>query len=540
MKRYQISNKVKACLAGMAAVAVLSLDSCSKFTELDPLASLSESTAFTTPENIDLAANGVYQAAAIGFYEGGAGRGYPFGAASTQQGEMRGEDMINLQQFFAITYESAPTVVSANNKNHWEQLYALINQANVLIDGVRGAAEEGIIESSVATVYEAEGRFLRALSHHELLIHFCRPYADGNGSHPGVPYRTIGITLIPHVEEGLALGRGTVAEAYQNVLADLDFAEANLPATNATNRIARATSGAAIALKTRVKLHMADYPGVIAEATKLGADATSGSFLSPVGAYRLEALPETPFRNQSNNAESIFSIANSDVSHGGVNGALANMMGPSALGGRDLIATSPNLYNASFWVDGDLRRENLQYRQSGGDYQLVFNTKYDDYGVFGDWNPILRYAEVLLNAAEAYAREGNDDQALRLLNAVRDRSVPASESFGTTPPSDLILAILNERRIEFTGEGRRWPDIHRLVLDADYGLGEIPAKILSVQLVDTDAPMFGLDFYDLATRPTVTPQHPAVPYDDFKFIWPIPQSETNANPTLREQQNPGY
>ncbi|HRN47243.1 MAG TPA: RagB/SusD family nutrient uptake outer membrane protein, partial [Niabella sp.] len=66
--------------------------------------------------------------------------------------------------------------------------------------------------------------------------------------------------------------------------------------------------------------------------------------------------------------------------------------------------------------------------------------------------------------------------AFQLLNAVRNRSVPAADKY-TTEPSDLVLAILNERRIEFCAEGRRWPDIHRLVLDPVYKTNGIPAKI---------------------------------------------------------------
>lgn len=535
MKKYNLKRLASIALLGTAVATTSLVSSCSKFTELDPLTSLSESTAFTTADNIELAANGVYQAAAIGTYNGGAGRGYPFGAANSQQGEMRGEDMVNLQQFFAITYDATYTTASANNVNHWEQLYALINQANVLIEGVQKAGADGIIESGVATQYEAEGRFLRALAHHELLIHFSKPYADGKGSNPGVPYRTVAATSGSAVEEGLALGRGTVADAYTKILEDLDFAEQNLPTIHPRNKIARASAGAAIAVKTRVKLHMQDYPGVIAEATKLGANATSGDFVSPIGAYKLEATPEGPFVNQSGNTESIFSIGHSSISNPGVNGAITAMYGPSAESARDLIATSPNLYNADFWVDGDLRRENLHFRQEEGDYRLVFNAKYTDYGVNGDWNPIIRYAEVLLNAAEAYARDGNGPQALRLLNAVRDRSVPAGESFGTTAPADLVLAILNERRIEFTAEGRRWADIHRLVMDPQYSTGGIPGKVLSTQIVPT-----GLANYDLATRPTITPGRDAIPYSDFRFLWPIPVSELSSNPTLAQQQNPGY
>jgi hypothetical protein len=32
----------------------------------------------------------------------------------------------------------------------------------------------------------------------------------------------------------------------------------------------------------------------------------------------------------------------------------------------------------------------------------------------------------------------------------------------------------------------------------------------------------------------------AIPYSDFRFLWPIPQDEINANPTLAKEQNPGW
>ena len=48
------------------------------------------------------------------------------------------------------------------------------------------------------------------------------------------------------------------------------------------------------------------------------------------------------------------------------------------------------------------------------------------------------------------------------------------------------------------------------------------------------------DLYTLGTPYDGPYGVPAVPYADFKFIWPIPQIEVNANPTLAEQQNPGW
>jgi hypothetical protein len=519
----------KASLLG----ALLVVSSCKQFTELNPLASLAENTAFNSTNSVELVVNGVYQSAAIGNYAGGAGRGYPFGAASIEQAEMRGEDMVNLQAFYDITYRALYSTTTANNVNHWEQLYALINQANIMINGVRQAGTSGVLTATAAAQYEGEGRFLRALAHHELLLHFSRPYADNRGANPGVPYRENPINSVPSVQEGLAQGRGTVAETYAKILADLDFAETNLPVTRSTpaTSISRATSGAAIALKTRIKLHMQDWAGVITEGAKLGTSGTSGTFTSPIGSYKLETSPDAPFTNYSSNVESIFSIANSLNSNPGVNGALPSAFGPTSLGSRDLIATSPNLYNASFWVAGDTRRTLLQVTQTTGSYPFYFNYKYRQYTTRADWAPILRYAEVLLNVSEAQARQGNSAQALALLNAVRNRSVPAASRF-TAAPDDLIQAILNERRIEFTGEGRRWPDIHRLSLDTKYSTGGIPAKLDVSQIRRTS--------YDLTARPILTGIVAAIPYSDPRFLWPIPTSETALNPTLAQQQNPGY
>lgn len=530
-------KKINHKIIGASLLALcLSFNSCKDFTELEPLAELSETVAFNTPDNIELAVNGMYWQAAVGRYDPGtglgAGRGYPFGGAAIEQGEMRGEDMVNVQAFYQITYQNNYTPTSANNVNHWEQLYALVNQCNVIIEGVEGAVEGGVIEAEVGNVYIGEAHLLRALAHHELLIHFARPYAE-DPSKPGVPYRTVAITTAERANENATLGRGTVAEAYGKLLEDLDTAEDLLPATR-SNGIARATKGAAIALKTRVKLHQEDYLGVIAEATKLGADATSGDFSSSIGGYKLTASPVDVFVGSfSSNSESIFSIAQSQNSNGGVNGAITSMFSPADLNGRDLIAVSPNLYNADFWLADDIRRIEFTFDQTdsdGSDFPFVYSYKYRRYGINDDWNPIIRYAEVLLNAAEAYAYNGNDGQALRLLNAVRDRSVGAANSFGSTAPADLKLAIYNERRIEFLAEGRRWADIHRLAANPSYGPNGIPAKVLVNQL--TPAVYNGSS--------ALTPSQPALPLSDHRFVWPIPQSELNANPTLRDQQNPNY
>ena len=522
-------------LAGL--VLALSVTSCKKFTELNPLDKLSDQTAFISKQNIDLALNGVYWQAAVGRYDPGTGlttgRGYPFGGASIEQGEMRGEDMINLQAFYQFTYEGTYTPTTANNVNYWEQLYALINQANVFIAGVEGAVTKGVLTQAESDAYKGEALFLRALAHHELVIFFSKPYADNKGANLGIPYKTKAVTGAPDVEAGISQKRGTVAEVYKLIIEDLDNAEKFLAASKADKAlsISKATKGAAIALKTRIYLHMEDYDNVIAEGKKMGTDG-AGTFTSPIGGYKLESDVETPFTSQSNNTESVFSIAQTQAQNGGVNGAIASMFAAGMNKGRDLIGTSPNLYNADWWVPNDARKLKLHLRQEAKGYSLVYNYKYRAIATLESWNPIIRYPEVLLNVAEAYAYKQNNAQAFALLNAVRNRSVPEGNRF-TAVPADLKLAIYQERRIEFTAEGKRWGDLHRLAL-SPYGAKGVPAKILYLKQIAPD----GLNNYKPGVF--IIPERAAIPYNDKAFLWPLPQSEVSSNPTLNLEQNPGY
>ncbi|TAE47475.1 MAG: RagB/SusD family nutrient uptake outer membrane protein [Bacteroidetes bacterium] len=497
-------------------------------TDLQPATQFSEVTAFSSPQRVELAVIGMYNASQSGSYAGGAVRGYPFGAASFEQNEMRGEDLVNQALFFAITYESTYTPFSANNVWMWNTLFTLINQANIVIEGVQTAAAEGIITGEVAASYEGEARLMRALAYHELLINFSRPFADGNGSAQGLPIRDFAVNSPADVDAGIAEGRATVAETYAFILEDLDFAEENLVVTRTgAGRVSRATKGAAIALKTRVKLHKGDWAGVLTEADKLVPAAAP--YTSPIGAYTLTAAPDGPFTNNQS-SEAIFIMENVDTDNPGVNGALPAMLGNPAKGGRGLVVVGPAIYNFAPWTSTDKRRNLLS-----NDGKVYYTDKYKDITGRGDDAPIIRYAEVLLNAAEAAARLGNTTRGLDLLNAVRNRAVDAADQYTAASFADqksLVQAILDERRIEFLAEGRRWPDIHRLALDADFTSNGIPAKTRFGDITFAQ--------YDVVTRPAITRGLAAIPYADYRFLWPIPADELAQNPTLAAQQNPGY
>jgi hypothetical protein len=537
--------------------ATLGLGAC-QVTDLQPKNVLSETAVYNDSARIALAVAGVYNAAQSGFYDplngsGLAVRGYPFGAAANALGDARGEDVSDMAGFFSLVFANTFNSSSPNVVNIWSNSYAVINQANVTIEGIKQAAAAGVITAADELVYEGELRFLRALAHHELVMHFSRPFTDGNGSAVGVPYRDFAVNTLETLAQARLLPRGTVADDYTKILADLDFAENNLPATRtitgaAAPSVTRATKGAAIALKQRIRLHQANWAAAVREGNKLISGTTT--FTSPaggsVGTYRLMETQRAAFPGGTGvTAENVFSIENRSDDNAGTNGALANVYGSSAtpanggINGRALLAVSPNLYNAPFFTCGDLRRTVMM--QPDGVRPCYVIKKYTDASTSSDFAPIIRYAEVLLNQAEALARTGtNDALALSLLNAVRNRSVTtvadqyaASSLTGT----NLVRAILNERRIEFIGEGKRWGDISRLSPDAIYtpvAGGGVPAKFNGTVSGQVTLARYACGNTSLLTGQLVS----TVAYTSPLFLWPIPQLEIANNPAVT--QNPGY
>ncbi|MBW6480634.1 MAG: RagB/SusD family nutrient uptake outer membrane protein [Bacteroidales bacterium] len=107
----------------------------------------------------------------------------------------------------------------------------------------------------------------------------------------------------------------------------------------------------------------------------------------------------------------------------------------------------------------------------------------------------IRYAEIFLLKAEAYARKGEFDKALPLVNLIRQRS-------NASILNEVTLDdILDERGRELTFEMQRRRDLIRF------------NKFTSTW-----------DFKEVS--------------EDFRKLYPIPQAARDANPNL--QQNPGY
>ncbi|MNQ21195.1 SusD family protein [compost metagenome] len=516
----------------LLSVVVLGMSSCTeeKILDLNPINNISDAEAFTTPAYITAYMNGVYNAAGIGQYNAAStapngGRGYIWGAAFVEQGEARGEDIVNMATFYQLTYQADYDPTTANNVYYWIDGYRLINRCNLMIEGTTDAVAKGIITKAVGDDYIGQAKFLRAITHFEILTNFAKPYNFTAGAtHPGIIYREVGVNTAAEVASEQQKPRNTVAECYTKVLADLDDAEKLITSNGfAGGRVvSKATKSAAIAFKTRVYLQKRDWANVIAEGTKLN------------GLYTLTTDPAAPFvlANNLSNTESIFSIAHSATSNPQVNAALA-----SILKNRALVAISPILWRDPQWLADDKRREDGKMIYTAGG--IKYTNKYTDVTNMSDAAPVIRYAEVVLNMAEAQARlsAANLPTALTLLNSIRNRALasPGTQAYtiaGLGTQKLMVDAILKERRIEFLQEGRRWADIHRLQGDDLAPIVGIPAKYANATPVPAA--------YVLGNGFAVTTPIAAIPYTDRRFLWPIPQTEMNTNPGLQGQNNPGW
>lgn len=468
---------------------------------LDPMpkTSFDADVVFDTPSRVLLQVNNLYTTVKNGQFLGGRAQVY---------GDIRANDFINRTTNGVTGYlvwQHTITETSQNDvTNMWDAAYAAINQINVFLDGMETNADKfvpPVFPANFATVtavqYKAEARLLRALAYHTLLQFYARPFVDGNGSKDGLPLRLTAERDLTNND----LARSTVAEVYTQILADLDFAEQNLPLTYSTAalRVTRAHRNTAIALKTRVYLTKGDYASVITEANKIVS--ASAPFKASTGvAHALQDSIANVFAEPQETTESILSFPFTAQNAPGTQNQLAFYFRSSSSsstnpgGGEYALNTNGILADANFPAK-DARRRLLIYSVTSGSSTEYYLGKYPSGTPFLDKAPVIRYSEVLLSLAEAIAKTtgGVDARALELLNAVRKRS-HAAFTWAPVDNTALIDAIMLERRIEFLGEGLRNMDIMRVN-------GTFPAK---------------------GSVAAVTPSSTV-------YVWPIPANEMATN-----------
>jgi len=161
-----------------------------------------------------------------------------------------------------------------------------------------------------------------------------------------------------------------------------------------------------------------------------------------------------------------------------------------------------NLINT--FDDADLRKQNWMAPVTFGGQTWYRPYKYKNHvnvSNYDEYSIVFRLEEVYFIMAEALAKQNRFDEALPFLNATRERA--GLTAVTSLSGDDFITELLAEKRREFfTESGHRFLDLKRW--------GKL--DVLS------------------AVKPN---------WDDYKEVWPLPQSEMLLNTNLSPQNN-GY
>ena len=195
------------------------------------------------------------------------------------------------------------------------------------------------------------------------------------------------------------------------------------------------------------------------------------------------------------------------------------------------------------WTDADLTSSLTANVRSGSGYQ---NRKWgterqvEDYYESYDF-PVIRYAEVLLNYAEAvYELNGTitDSELDYSLNKVRLRVNPSMPKLSSTLVSANNLSmreeIRRERTVELVLEGFRIDDLKRWATAPD----EMPQDMLGVQVTDTWFETNWTDHKRSLSSDGCLILYSDRTWNDKLYLYPLPSDQLQLNPQL--EQNPGW
>ncbi|WP_202928088.1 RagB/SusD family nutrient uptake outer membrane protein [Cyclobacterium salsum] len=436
------------------------MTACDSLLDIDPEFTQDAENFFNTEEDFDRAIIGVYdmmQPAYLNMWIG------EIASDNAIAGGESVNDSRGLHEIENMTHggvnEELRAVMRVN--------YTGIARANYIFENQEKVDFEG------KDLILAEAKFLRAYFYFNLVNYF--------GDMPLIVDRRISINEIS------AAPRTPKAEVYQQIESDLRDAVAVLPWN--VDQTGRLTKGAAMALLGKALLYQQKYEDA---ATVLGELIDTNQ-----AGYALFENFETLFLAQNQNvAEDVFTIQFSGL-QGGDYGCLVCLNGNAAVGFQSIrqytgpVYADGNSYNLptedlyQAFEDGDIRRDasvldleafiaaqpnpdEITYAIGGGGHTGYFNNKYikrlDELGLPDNdlTSPLnyraIRWADVLLMAAEAFQRSGNDERARTELNKVRSRvDMPAI----TSSDDALYQDILQERRLELSGEGLRFFDLVR-------------------------------------------------------------------------------
>lgn len=375
-----------------------------------------------------------------------------------------GQDRTDNQAWhLMMNFEAIPTNVI---KGLWSVAYSGVKRSNDVLTYLEWAGENVTTENRA--YYTAQVLTLRALYYNWLWKFW------GN-----IPYYDVNLTA-PYLAEQLPAD-----QIYEKIIADLDnvISMNVLPMRETSENYGRVTKAMAYMLYAEVVMYQNDE-------SRYGKALQYMQEIINSGEYDLVDDYAGIFKESGEwNKESIFEVNYTD------DNAVRSWSAPLTAGGTVL----PTLISPHTWPDGtdghdqgwgfcpvrletyeryannDTRRNATCW--NAGALGVDYNKRYQDTGLFLEkyaaltgnnkdqkadaqlnWNNnlrIYRFSETLLNAAELIARGAGSGDAKLYLNKVRKRAGLVTELEPT------IDNIIEERHLEFVGEGKRYWDLIR-------------------------------------------------------------------------------
>ncbi len=456
------------------------------------------------------------------------------------------------------------TPSSLGNLNYWTgstyfNFWLVITNCNIFLDNIETSP---ITDSEMKDRMTGEMKLLRAFAYFKLVAFY-----------GGVPLITkpFGLT------DDFMISRNTYDECMNFVISELDEAAALLPTTYPAAQQGRLTKGAALAAKSRALLYMAsplNNPSNSAAKWQAAADAAKA--VIDMNLYSL--FPD--YKNlfllaNSYNSEAIWSRPyNYTLLREAAYLELSQY--PNGYSGYGQVHPYQDMVDSYEMVSGKLPKDDPSYDPQNPyvdrDPRFYMTILYDGApfkdrpvetflpggrdsreGPISSWNAtetsyylrkfidesvtnpgtqvqgnspfiFFRYAEILLNYAEAEYFLGDETTCREYINMVRSR--PGVEMPDVTESGDALLERLqNERKIELSFEEHRWFDIRRW-------------KIAPIVM---NTPATRMDIRkDLTTgvRTFTVQTMYQRGFTDKNYLIPIPQAEIEKNANL--VQNPGY
>ncbi len=400
----------------------------------------------------------------------------------------------------------------------WLTYHAALNAVNRVIEGASFITPDADEQSRYNNIL-GQAYALRAFAHFQIITYFSTDYTDDNALAGFL------VDFVPTADQFLP--RSTNGEVFTLINEDLTTA-ANLltDEDNATF----VSQDFVTALNARIAAYRQQYAQAITAADELLAkydlptrDEYIDVFLDASNAGIIFKLERTIGDDHDRQAQTGSGFgagwvgANFAFVDGTIDGSpyfeigrsLFNEIDPADVR-YDVLVNETSLISPNYQTTADFRRDDILVvgKYPGNEKPLLNDLK------------IFRIAEMLLIKAEALAAQGNINGAANstaaLIKELRDARFGSPQPLPVyTDQQEAFGDILDERRIEFAFEGHRWKDLKRLGVRGNRRIERDP---LDCEVNDA-----------CILEPT-----------DFRFTMPIPLTELNANPNIRDQQNPGY